>query len=197
MPSQTDLLNDALGQIGAARITAIDDGSINANHCQTFYPALRRGLLRSHHWNFAEARVQLAQDAVGPVFEYTFSYTLPADLLKMKEYNGINLDTSTVELTYLWRMFKVEGRKLLSNDGEVKIVYVQDVTDPNLWDAIFYQTIAAWLASKLASAISKDAKLSQALLIEATRVLLPLALAVDGQESLVTPFIVDDLMWGR
>src|SRR3990167_5668634 len=176
MPSQTDLLNDALGQIGAARITAIDDGSINANHCQTFYPALRRGLLRSHHWNFAEARVQLAQDAVGPVFEYTFSYTLPADL---------------------WRMFKVEGRKLLSNDGEVKIVYVQDVTDPNLWDAIFYQTIAAWLASKLASAISKDAKLSQALLIEATRVLLPLALAVDGQESLVTPFIVDDLMWGR
>jgi len=35
------------------------------------------------------------------------------------------------------------------------------------------------------------------LLIEATRVLLPLALAVDGQESLVTPFIVDDLMWGR
>ena len=27
MPSETDLLNDALGQIGASRITAIDDGN--------------------------------------------------------------------------------------------------------------------------------------------------------------------------
>ncbi len=53
MPSETNLLNDALSQIGASLITGIDEGSINANHCQLFYPSLRDDLLRSAHWRFA------------------------------------------------------------------------------------------------------------------------------------------------
>ena len=98
MPSETDFLNDALGQIGAARITAIDDGSVNANHCSTFYGPLRRSVLRSHHWNFAETRVELAQDVAPPAFEFAFAYTLPADLLKIKEYFGTNPDTTALVL---------------------------------------------------------------------------------------------------
>jgi hypothetical protein len=110
MPSETDLLNDALGQIGASRITSIDDGSVNANHCQTFYPALRDGMIRAHHWNFAIVRVELAQDATPPAAGWSYSYTLPADCLKVIEYNGGSLAITNPDLPRVLALFKIEGR---------------------------------------------------------------------------------------
>lgn len=199
MPSQTDVLNDALSQIGATVITGIDDGSINANHCKRMYPALLDDLLRSHHWNFAMRRAVLVADAAAPLFEFAFSYTLPTDSLKIVEYNGASLDTTNLSLfesTTVSR-YKIEGRKLLTNDGEVKIVYVARVTDPNVWDSLFYQVVAGWLASKLASAITKDARMARDLLQNTLSLLLPMALAVDGQEGTVEPFRADDLLRGR
>lgn len=199
MPSETDFLNDALGQIGAGRVTSIDDGTITANYCKTFWPALRRSLIRSHHWNFAEARATLAQDAVGPPFEYAYSYALPTLLLKIKVYNGVSLSASSSVTDGWWitAWYKVEGRKLLTNDATVAIVYVQDVTDPNLWDALFYQGAAAHLAAKLASAIAKDTRLAQSKLQEATSLWMPMAVAVDGQENPEPPYQVNDLLWRR
>ena len=199
MPSETDCLNDALGQIGAARITAIDDGSSNANFCQTFYPALRDGLIRSAHWNFAMTRVELAQDVTAPLFEFAYSYGLPSDLLKVVEYNGANTDTTQLFIfgRQVVSRYRVEGRHLLTNDGTVKLVYLRRVTNPDEWDALFYQVVTTWLASKLAFAITKDERKSSALLTQAINVLLPTALAVDGQENSVEPFRTDELLWGR
>jgi|SRR3989304_7130698 len=197
MPSETDLLNDSLSQIGANRITGIDDGSVNANHCLTLYPSLRKALLRSHHWNFAEHRAELAQNVTPPLFEFSFSYTLPSDSLKVKEYNGSSLDTTNLTLFDVLERFKIEGRNLFTNDGEVKIVYIQDITDPNVWDPLFYQVLASWLASKLAMAITKNVEMSRSLLEDAVNILLPFAVAVDGQEGTITPFRSDDLIMGR
>ncbi len=201
MSSESDFLNSALGTIGADRINLIDDGSKNANYCLTFWPSLRRALLRSHHWNFAERRVELAQDATPPLFEFAFSYQLPADLLKLKEFNGAALSTvatSAVDPSTFWiaDVFKVEGRKLYTNDGQVKIVYVADVTDPNQWDALFYQAASTLLAADLAGAIVKDSKLQLQLKGEGAQEL-SLAMAVDGQEQTDRGFVVDDLIWGR
>ena len=198
MPNETSFLNDALAQIGQPRITAIDDGSVSANHCQTLWPPLRQAMLRSHHWNFAEARIELAQNVTAPTFEWAYAYDLPADLLKVKEVNGgepVPYSTDT-----WWPVstgYKIEGRQLLSNDGIVKIVYVKDVENPDLWDALFYQAAAAWLASKLAMAIAKNAQMSQALLQQAHAVLLPLAMTVDGQEMTTPQLRNDTLTWGR
>lgn len=199
MASETDFLNDALGQIGAQRIDGIDDGSSNANQCLTFYAPLRRAMLRAHHWNFAEDRAILVQDVAAPKFEFAYAYSLAADVLKVKEYNGTNLTNIPQGVYERWVItrFKIEGRKLFTNDSVVALVYVKDVTDPNLWDPLFYQAASAWLASKLASAIQKDAKMSMTLLNQATNMLLPLAVAVDGQEMTVEPFISDSLTRGR
>ena len=206
MPSQTDLLNDALGQIGASPIAAIDDGTVNANWCATFYPALRRALLRISHWRFAETRAMLAQESTTPAFEFTFSYALPADLVKIVEYNSVQLIVQNPnvllvsDVLYLAPYagyFKVEGRHLLTNDAQVALVYIHDVTDPNIWDPLSYQTLATWLASKLALPITKDSKKSATLIQAATQLWQPLALAVDGQEGSVVPYQSDDLIWGR
>jgi hypothetical protein len=202
MASETDCLNDALGQIGAASISAIDDGSTNANFCLRFYAPLRDGLLRSHHWNFAIKRVELALDVVAPVTQYAYAYTLPADNLKVIDYAGAN-PTSLVAPYVLWPgvryqpIYKIESGKLLSNDGQAWITYLRRVENPDEWDALFYQVVATQLASKLAAAIPKDMKKAEALLSQAVNILLPLALASDGQEGSTEPFVVDDLTWGR
>lgn len=196
--SETDVLNAALSKIGADTIVAIDDGSTNANHCKRVYPMLRRALLRSHHWNFAEARETLAQDAIPPAFEFAFAYTLPTNLLKIKEYNGSKVDTQAfIEGFFIVNRFKIEGRKLLTNDGDVKIVYVQDMEDPNLWDPLFYQAVVVFLGSDLADAIPHDDARAKSLLDRAANFWLPIASAVDGQEGSVHPIQSDDLTRGR
>ncbi len=203
MASETDCLNDALSQIGAAAISAIDDGSINARHCERMYPALRDSILRMHHWNFAVKRVELALDVTAPVTGFAYAYTLPSDNLKVIEYAGANPTVSGEPyglITDQYRTipyYKIESGKLLSNDGQAWIVYLRRVTNLDEWDALAYQVLCAWLASKLALAIPKDAKKSGELLNMAVNVLLPQALAVDGQEGSTDRFIVDDLTWGR
>ena len=199
MPSEVDLLNDALSQIGASPIVSIDDGSVTANHCQRLYPALRDALIRSHHWNWAMTRVELAQDATPPPFEYNFSFTLPADCLKIVEFNGANLDTTLLVQfdSHGAFLYKIEGRKLLTNYGTALIVYMARKTNPDEWDPLFYQVVATWLASKLAGAITKDDRKAASLLSNAVTVLLPLATAVDGQEGSVVPLVSDGLTWGR
>ena len=202
MADETDLLNDALGQVGAASIMSIDDGSINANYCLRFYPPLRDALLRSHHWNFALKWQQLAQDVTAPVAGFAYAYTLPPECLKVVDYAAAAPTAGTLTLIYennirVLHNYQIEGRKLVSNDGTVYIQYIQRLTNPDLWDGLFYQTVTTWLASKLAMAIPKDARMSQALLIQARDVLMPMALAVDGQEGATQRHVTDDLLWGR
>lgn len=199
MPSETDLLNEALGQIGASRITAIDDGSVNAVHCKTFYDTTRDALLRMHHWNFATGRALLSASVTAPLFEYTFDYPLPADYLKMREYNSVPVNSGN----YIWwegqwvSRYVIEGLSLLSNDTPVYILYTKRVIDPNIYDALFYQTLTTWMASKLANAIPKDHKKASDLLSMAMNLLLPSAVSVDGQEGTVVPLVSDSLTWGR
>src|SRR5437870_2469401 len=89
MADETDLCNDALGQIGETRITAIDDNSRNANYCSTFYPMLRNSFLSMARWSFAEKRIELAADITPPLFGFAYSFTLPPDMLVLREFNGI------------------------------------------------------------------------------------------------------------
>jgi len=203
MPSEADLINDALTQIGANTIIGIDDGTTNANHAKRLYPTLRDDLQRLVHWRFNCARIELAQDATPPLFEFAFQYTLPPDLLKIREFNGAFISTTAISLFHgvghhlEQERYKIEGRKLLTNMGEAKIVYSRRELDPTVFDPMFYQLLATWLGSKLAMAITKDTTKSTEMLKQALEVLMPMAVAVDGQEGSVSPYIADELIRGR
>jgi hypothetical protein len=201
--SETDLLNDALGQAGGcARITSIDDGSVNANHCLAYYPALRDAMLRAHFWNFALKWVELAQNTPAPTIGYAFAYQLPGDFLRVKDYAGENpASGGTLSLwpyygTGYTPNYKIEGRTLRTNDGQAFLQYIRRVTNVAEFDPMFYQAVATTLASKLASAIPKDHKKSLSL-AQQGEALLMMAMTIDGQEGSVEPIIVDDLIRGR
>lgn len=201
--TETQLLNDALSQIGATRISNIDDESVNANHCLAFYGPLRDAYLRRHHWNFAYKRAQLAQNLTAPVSGYAYSYRLPPDSLKVTEYGGANPVSPSVILTQ-WSLygrpglcpFKIESGNLVSNDGVAYIAYIWRNTNPATWDPLFYQAVATGLASKLAGAIPKDIK-TASFKMEEAEAILATAMSIDGQEGSVAPFVVNDLIWGR
>lgn len=201
MPSETDLLNDALGQVGVGRITGIDQDTTPAKFCAIFYPPLRDSLLRTCFWTFAVKRVQLAQ-VTTPVFGFAYAYALPSDFIRLKSYAGADPSTGA---TLAWEYpgtryipnFKIEGATLVSNDATVYIEYIARIENPNLWTPDFYQAVATWLASKLASAILKDTRMAKSLLELAEGTLLPAAMATDGQTGSVEPYLVNDLTWGR
>ena len=201
MPSDVDLCNDALGQIGALFISALDDGTINANHCTRFYPTLRDAALVMTEWTFNRHRVALALDVDAPLFEFAYSYTLPADFLKLIQYAGEQPTTATSPpssdgLDVFISRYKIESGHLLTNDAQVSILYAARLTNPDLWSPMFYQGLATQLAGKLASAITKDSKKSLTLWQEGTS-MLTLAAAIDGQQGSIEPIAVNDLLWGR
>lgn len=200
MASQTDVLNYALGRIGAMRITDIDEGSTQANYCKDFWQIELDACLEMAHWNFAGKRVQLALSATPPVFELQNAFELPTDFIKLRQYSsnmGLNL---YIDPLVGWmpfaRYFRIEGQFLISNDADVFIVYTYRNENPDQWSPNFRRGFSITFAGALASAIAKDEKMSQILRQEGGSILAEAA-AVDGQQQSVEPFQVDDLKWGR
>ena len=60
-------------------------------------------------------------------------------------------------------MFKIEGRKVLSNEGTCSIIYIARVTDTEQYDPLLSSTIAHRLASETAYAITGSNSLAQSM----------------------------------
>lgn len=206
-PADTvDFLNNALGRAGYNQITAVGDGSREANSCNLFYPRLRKSLISLARWRFSERRAALTAGPT-PAFEFAYSYLLPTDFVRIWEYNGAVVTAVAVDPLYwmAWQgRYKIEGpfsvggsNVLLSNDGEVKIVYGFDQALVAQWNSLFFETLADWLASFLASDIGKDTNKAQMFYSRALSHGLPLASGVDTQQGTVNPQQSSELLWGR
>jgi hypothetical protein len=142
--SDTGLCNDALQRIGAASIlNMLTDNSKEARQCKLAYDKVRRSELRKHRWNFAIKRAILAPDVIVPLFDFLYAFTLPSDCLRILLPSENYLD------------WKLEGRKILTNSGAVlNLRYLVDVTDPNQFDAAFYDMFSISLGLSICEAIT-------------------------------------------
>lgn len=158
MPSETDVVNKALRLIGQSPITSLDDGSDVANVVDDIYTEVRDDLLRSHPWNFATKRVQLARSATDPAFEFDHAYVLPADWIRTISVHDNDAGHGTV----LFRMEQVNGQRVfVSSSDAIYLRYVARVTDPNLMSADFRRALAVSLARDLAVPIASSNTLQQ------------------------------------
>ena len=155
MASVVDIANSALNLLGASTISALTDDSKNARLCNQRYEPVRNRVFRSHAWNCLTKRVQLAQDTTAPVVEYSYAYTLPSDCLRvLKIHTGVT-DSIASDINY-----KVEGRKVKTNEGTVYLVYVALVTDPNEYDVYLQEAISHQLAADIAYAVTNNSTLA-------------------------------------
>ena len=155
MASVVNMCNSALNLLGASTISSLTEDTKNARLCNQRYEPIRNRVFRSHNWNCLIKRVQLAQDSTGPVVEYTYGYTLPSDCLRVLKVHNGTTDSIASALDY-----KVEGRKIVTDEGTVYLVYVALDTDPTNYDSYLYEAVSHQLAADLAYAITNNSTLA-------------------------------------
>lgn len=155
MNSKTEIASAALVEVGAAPITDLDaDTTTNGDIVRRWYTHTRDSMLRQYTWNFALARQSLSRDVTGPDFEFTYSFSLPTDPYCLRVLEMYN---STSE-------WKVEGRKLLTDDEAVNLKYISRVSNPVEFDELFTDALVFRIASNIAVPIKRDKTLARSLL---------------------------------
>ena len=155
MASIVDICNSALNLLGASTISALTEDSKNARLCNQRFEPVRNRVFRGHNWNCLITRIQLAQDTTGPVVEYTYGYTLPTDCLRVLKIHNGTTDSIESNLDY-----KVEGRKIVTDEGTIYLVYIALDTDPNTYDSYLAESISHQLAADLCYAITNNSTLA-------------------------------------
>lgn len=177
--SKTDICNNALGRIGAARIMDIDDeDSKGARICKNAYEIQLRELLRLAPWNFAKDRVQLAELTTAPAFGWAKQFQLPTSFIRLVQFNDLEAwqdDPSD--------FFEIEGRVLLTDEDTARIEFIKFVDDPNQYDALFTKALIVLLASEIAIPIRQDETVAARMLSEFTTLKLPSARKTDANEK--------------
>mgnify|MGYP006426587809 CR=1 FL=1 len=192
MAGEVEVANVALGMIGEAPITSFQDDLETARAVNLRFPTVRDAVLRSHFWNFATRRKQLAQLSQAPAFGFDAQFQLPADWLRMLTVNpgesGPHRLVSQVNYT-------IEGRRLLiRGDTTARIVYIARVADLSQWDTLATEALAGRLASELAVSITQNRELA-AQLWSQYRDKLAEARSVDGMD--IPPQALESNEWIR
>lgn len=144
--SEVDIVNGALRRLGAKPITSLGDDTVQARLANGLLPNVRDAVLRSHLWNCAMNRSELALLVDAPSHGWAHQFQLPTDpyCLRVISVNSLQGDDDPGD------PFKVEGRKLLCDSSTAKIRYVGRVTDPNDYDQLLYETISIRMAAEMA-----------------------------------------------
>jgi hypothetical protein len=151
MASDVDICNSALNMIGASNIISLTEDSRAARVCNQRYEFVRDAVFRAHPWNCLISRVEVAADATAPAFEFSYAHTLPTDPYCLRVLRPQDPDS----------VFKIEGRKLLANSTPFNFVYISRVTDPNEYDQLLIEALAARLAADISYALVNSATLTQ------------------------------------
>jgi hypothetical protein len=158
--SETSICNMALGGIGAERISDINSSSVNAVHCQLHYPHTRDALQRSFEWSFAIAQSELSEDSETPDFHYDHQFLLPDDFQRVTINWDDNCDFD----------YAIQGQLLLTDEDEIDLEYIKQVTDTTVFDDLFVEVLVLKLQLKLLHPVAGTGatalQLKQGILIE-------------------------------
>jgi hypothetical protein len=143
LAGQLQIINVALSRIGANELTSLTQGTTEQKLAVNMWDIARRSSLRDHTWNFAIQDVELNQISGYSGFEFQYAYQLPSDCVRLLQVYGNPI-------------YKVQGRKILTDQSIAKIKYVKDVVDSSEWDASFDDVMAQRLAADMAYALTKS-----------------------------------------
>ena len=140
--SSIELCSKALNKIGANPITSFNEGSVEAEICESMYENLKQKLLCLYTWSFAIKEVELLNsDEIGK-YGYEYSYVLPVDFLRL-----IKISSNA--------KYKIAGSYLFCNDEQVKIEYVSNV-DEEYFSPLFISSFIYLMAAELSISLLSD-----------------------------------------
>lgn len=157
MPSEVDICNLALQRLAAKAISSLAEDSTAGRECNRVYEHARDSEIRAHSWNFARARAELAAASTAPAFGYAKQYPLPAGFLRLLPVRHVATNTlilGGIDPNIDWQ---IEGTNILTDDSApLQIIYLQQITDPNKFDALFSDLLVARIAMDIAEKITQS-----------------------------------------
>ena len=150
--SAVPICNSALIKVGAERIDSLSDTTKRAVIVNEQYEKSRDDLMMSHPWNFAIARLELAQSATDPVNGWDAAFTLTNNVLRVLEIN----DDDSLD-------WAVEGGYVVTDETSCTIKYIKKITDTTLFPKIFEEVLAWKLAADICYAITQSSTLADAI----------------------------------
>lgn len=171
MSSVVDICNLSLGNIGQdALITAVfpPDGTIEAEHCESFYPIARDKLLEMHDWRFATRRELLVEvvltDAQKALYEgqWGFAYAMPNQVIIPRLVLPPRVTNESTQAV----PFEVEtlddgSEIILTNMRKAVLKYTRRIEDTTKFTSMFVTALSWLLASYLAGPITKRREVRQ------------------------------------
>jgi hypothetical protein len=142
--SMVHICNKALAIIGDDRINSINEDSKRARLLKEIFACNRDSVLRLVPWNFAKVRTVLSPDSAAPAWGFTYQFTLPADCLRV------------LRLDYDEYLYRVEGRKILSDLSTINVLYISAVEDTEQFDSLFSDALAGSLAMDIAYPLTSN-----------------------------------------
>lgn len=174
MSSIVSICNTALTSLGANPIVSLNDGTTEALLCDSTWSQSRRAVLRLHPWNFAIKRTELAAETTAPVYDYKYSYPLPADCIRVIQVFN-NQD------------YRVERKRIITNSETCFVKYIYDNEDIGNWEDSFIDLMSARIRLDLAYAITRsNSSVTQASALFQEK--FKLAKAIDASEDIQEPF---------
>lgn len=186
MSSKVEIVNYALAKLGVDLISSLDEGTSAAKFMSTVYDFIADETMLEGQFSSTIARASLAQLSETPAFDYTYTYQLPTNPKCLKVISVNNSQIGRLD-------YEINGDKLLINSPSVKIKYIKQLTDPELYDENLRRAVTAKLCAEAAYHLTGQASVA-AQMMQEYRVILREARASDAQQGTSKSWYSDDLI---
>jgi len=150
MTTRVDVANMALAMMDETPIASLEDNDKAARLCNLHFETTREAELTAHAWAFAISTAELTGIDTGTgAGTLAWSYDLPADCLRLLP---LTYDNALSGVPISWE--RRDGKLFSDQESPRKVRYIANLTDPDDWNALFTEVVAAALALKIAHALT-------------------------------------------
>lgn len=180
--SKIDIINRALGMLGANQIQTINDETLEAEAGRKMYQHSLDSILAETDWTFAIKRELLVLcEEKTPAWGSGNYFELPNDLIKIVDIMDRNVK---------WVR---EGNYIFTQASEFGLVYIARCIDPTFYPSYFTEALASKLAAEMCYLITNSTEKTN-LMIELYRgEYLPMAKTKNAREK--SNPIINDSYW--
>lgn len=174
MATKLQIVNKALGRIGAARLVDLTTDVEELRVVNDCYDMALDELLEEHRWTFAQSRVVLTASATTLAHDedgMDYVYYKPTDFLKLHFTNSATAVT------------KIETDGILSNESALGIIFTKRITDTTKFPGKFTSALVSLLAYEFCFSLVQASAKAQALFEEYEKVKLPRAIESDSAQG--------------
>lgn len=180
--SKLEIINKALGILGANQIKSLDDKTLEAEAGNKMYQPALDSVLAETDWTFAIKRSLLPlSENKKPAWGNGNYFELPADLIKIVDVMNRNV---------FWRR---EGNYIFTPASEFGLVYVARCVDPTFYPSYFIDALSSKLAVDMCYLLTNSTEKTNVLIDLYRGEYLPIAKTKNAREK--SNPIIEDSHW--